>query len=357
LLILELGLVMGVWIDILHLGAAGQGTKARAILALELPAVLREFGNFSDGTSSYRGPLPKAIRHFAYSLPHVERPLLQTYESDLADYILESVMAEVERTLFLVELCCAQPEITLADLVALFPWTKGLNRSEQWKLSRIVRYLKSLIAKGILPSDSPGAATEFCAERLFEFDEIKYAVSNERLELSWNDFKDDHDRSDEFLCIDDSEESSDHYAEGADYGSIRMAEVVMNMTAPDDEFELKMDLRLLGESLGPELTALMEGMHVAKPIDGYRPIAWHNVFWRITEEFDWLALLLEIREPHQETDQALADHLAANYSYVIGISRPTIYRRRKCLDEACNQRIVVTLRDRFAAVRQNVLMS
>ena len=127
----------------------------------------------------------------------------------------------------------------------------------------------------------------------------------------------------------------------------------MNLACPDEEFELKMDLRLLGESLGPELTSLMESMHAAKPTDGYRPIAWHNVFWRVTDDYDWLAVLLEVKEPHQETDQALADHLAANYHDVAGVSRPSIYRRRKRLDGACDQRIVAMLRERFAAGQQN----
>lgn len=344
---------MGVWIDILRLGAAGQGAEARARLALGLPAALRDVSSLSGGTQSYRGVLPKAVRHFASGLPPGERPLLQTYECDLVDRILDDVMAEVERTLFLVELCRAQPEVTVADLVALFPWAKGLNRSEQWKQSRLVRYLKSFAAVGITLPESFVEDLPDEGEPLFDFNEIKYAVSHTRLERSWKDFKEDHDHGSEFLCIDDSEDAADVHAERADYGSIRMADVVMNLACPDEEFELKMDLRLLGESLGPELTSLMESMHTAKPTDGYRPIAWHNVFWRVSDDYDWLALLLEVKEPHQETDQALADHLAANYPDVAGVSRPSIYRRRKRLDGACDQKIVALLRERFASGRQH----
>lgn len=344
---------MGVWIDILRLGAAGQGAEARARLALELPAALRDVSSLSGGTQSYRGVLPKAVRHFASGLSSGERPLLQTYECDLVDRILDDVMAEVERTLFLVELCRAQPEVTIADLVALFPWAKGLNRSERWKQSRIIRYLKSLPAVGIPLPEGLAAGLADEGEPLFDFNEIKYAVSHTRLERSWKDFKEDHDHGSEFLCIDDSEDAVDVHAERADYGSISMAEVVMNLAYPDEEFELKIDLRLFGESLGPELTSLMESMHAAKPTGGYRPIAWHNVFWRLTDDYEWLALLLEVKEPHQETDQALADYLAASYPDVAGVSRPSIYRRRKRLDEACDQRIVAMLRERFATGQQN----
>ncbi|MCI0388700.1 MAG: hypothetical protein MOB07_08025 [Acidobacteria bacterium] len=343
---------MGIWLDILQLGAAGKASRALDKLTLEIPLTLREIGPFSEGAHFYRGALPKAVRHFASGLPPSERPLFQTYESDLVDRILDDVMAEVERTLFLVELCRAHPEITMADLVALFPWARGLNRSEQWKHSRIVRYLKSMIACGVLPPEITAAnleeVNEPLFEPLFEFDEIKYAVSHTRLERSWKDFKEDHDHGSEFLCIDDSGDISDVHAEGADYGSIRMIDVVMNMAGQDDEFELKMDLRMLGESLGPELTLLMEQMHIARPTDGYRPIAWHNVFWRVSDDYEWLALLLEMKEPHQETDQALANYLAASYTDVKGVSRPSIHRRRKSLDEACDRTIVSLLRERFA---------
>jgi hypothetical protein len=337
---------MGVWIDILQLGAAGKSAEARAKLSLDLPAALRDVNVFMAGPQSYQGPLPKAVRHFAASLPPSERSLLQTYECDLVDHILDDVMAEAERTLFLVELCRTQPEITLMDLVALFPWAAGLNRNEQWKQQRMARYLKSLTAIGIaLPAQL--VANVAVENSLFEFHEIKFAVAQKRLEYSWKDFKEDHEQGSAFLCIDDSEESTDSYAESSDYGSIRMAEVVLKMARPENDFDLQMDLRLAGEALGPELTTLMEQLHSAKPTDGYRPIAWHNVFWRVTEKYDWLALLLVVKEPQQETDQALAEHLAASYPDVVGVSRPTILRRRTRLDEACEEKIVTLLRERF----------
>ena len=52
---------MGIWIDILTLGATGQLLAARQKLALDLPLELRSFVASSRGSREYVGELPRAV--------------------------------------------------------------------------------------------------------------------------------------------------------------------------------------------------------------------------------------------------------------------------------------------------------
>jgi hypothetical protein len=111
---------------------------------------------------------------------------------------------------------------------------------------------------------------------------------------------------------------------------------------------LEMDLHILGTTLSRELTALMEELHRCKPGDGYRPVAWHNVFWNLISEYERLRLAIETREPFHDTDQALAAHIAAHYPEVTSTSRPVIVRRRQKLYAECVQKIHTRFLERFA---------
>ena len=57
---------MGIWLDILTLGATGQAAAARQKLALALPLALRSFVASSRGTREYVGELPRAVARFRY---------------------------------------------------------------------------------------------------------------------------------------------------------------------------------------------------------------------------------------------------------------------------------------------------
>jgi len=337
---------MGVWVEILKLGACGEGRAAREKLLSDLPISLRSFVPASEKIRQYRGPIPLAVRRFIANLGAGERALAQSGESDFVDYILDDVCAEVERTLLLAELCHRRPEATLTELRAVFPWAPGLKRSDEWKRKRIASYIKSFGASGVkLPTSIINAApNEGAAE--FQFDEIAYAVSPKRLEQSWKDFKDQMEWSEEFVGITLGEGATSGDAEFIDYGSIPSARLVDRLT-PSVEMEMELDLLLLGRELSPELNGLMEDLHAANVVDGYRPIAWHNVFWNISSEYDYLPLELEQRDPMRETDQELASHLAANYPNVKSASRPVVSRRRKRLHDACNERLIRRLRENF----------
>jgi hypothetical protein len=69
---------MGIWIDILTLGATGQAPAARQKLALDLPLALRSFAASSRGSREYAGELPRAVTRFRHSLSDAsERTLLE----------------------------------------------------------------------------------------------------------------------------------------------------------------------------------------------------------------------------------------------------------------------------------------
>jgi hypothetical protein len=338
---------MGVWAEILKLGASGEGRAAREKLVSELPLSLREFVPSSEGLRQYRGPIPLAVRRFIANLPTAARALAFSHECDFVDYILDDVCAEVERTLLLMEICNRRPGATLVELKAVFPWAPGLKRSDEWKRERIAGYIRSFIALGLdLPAQLINAlGNEGAAE--FRFDEIAYAASPKRLEQSWKDFKEQMDWSEEFVGITLGENETSSSAEYVDYGSISSARLRERLT-PSVEAETGLDLLLLGRELGPELNGLMEEMHAANAVDGYRPIAWHNVFWNVSSEYDYLPLELEQHDPLRDTDQELASHLAEHYPEVRSTSRPVVSRRRKRLEDACNERVIRCLRENFA---------
>lgn len=338
---------MGVWVEILKLGACGEGRAAREKLMSDLPLRLRRFAPSSVGLRQYQGPIPLAVRRFIANLPAGERALAQSSGCDFVDYILDDVCAEVERTLLLVELCHRRPEASLSELQAVFPWASGLKRSDEWKRKRIAGYIRSFVTAAVeIPASITNAASNEGAEE-FPFDEIAYAVSPTRLEQSWKDFKDQMEWGAEFVGITLGADETSSAVEFIDYSSIPSANLVAG-PEPYGEAETGLELLLLGKELSPELNELMEEMHAANAVDGYRPIAWHNVFWNVSSDYDYLPLMLEQRDPLRDTDQELALHLAENYPDVKSTSRPVVSRRRKRLFDACNERVIRRLRENFA---------
>lgn len=177
--------------------------------------------------------------------------------------------------------------------------------------------------------------------------EIAFAVAPKRLEWSWSDFKKQQGYGQEFLCIAEAEDEAGIWADGVDYGAISVATVVLQQT-PAQGRELEIDLHRLGNTLSQELTALMEELHRYKPSDGYRPVAWHYVFWNLVSEYERLRLTIETHEPFRATDQELADYIAMHYPEVTSTSRPVIVRRRQKLYAECVQKIQSRFLEKFA---------
>jgi len=339
---------MGIWLDILRLAADGNSGAARELLELKLPIALRDFVFSGAERRKYQGPVPDAVARYISKLSSSEGSLARFREYDLVDYVVDDVVAAVRRTLVLVQVIRARPDSSLDDLVTAFPWDPGLKRAAEWKRARIARLSSSMIAAGIpLPRPAGLAVTEE-VEEIYPFDEIAFATSNKRIEQSWWDFKKQQDLDAYYLTIVDSDQRTEVDSEGVDYGSISVAKIVLGTDSGVDH-ETILDLHLLGREIGPELTNLMEGLHESKPSEGYRPIAWHNVFWCLSSDYEGLHLNLSQVDPFCERDQELSEHIADNYREVVGASRPVIYRRRKTLHAACEQELLVRMRARFAS--------
>jgi hypothetical protein len=323
----------------------GNGEGAWALLAEDLPVALREpvFGNKSF---EYRGPLPKAVARFVSALPDRERSLARSVADELTDYIVDNVTAVVERTLVMVELCERQSTISLDELVEVLPWAPRMKLGEDWKRQRVIDELRSMVELGVPLPEHVSDLLAGEGKPRFEFNEIAFACAPRRLTLSWQDFKRDQQLDDRFVCVLASEDDASASAESFDYGSITMARVVLGASTPAD-LELRTDLRLLGSTLGPEIDSILESMHSAKPSDGFRPIAWHSVFWLICSDYEALQLALKILDPFCSTDQKLANWVADNYREVVGTSRPVILRRRKALHDACASLIHSAISEKF----------
>lgn len=318
------------------------------MIALDLRLALCEFPLTAQGGLPYRGPLPLAVRRFRAKLPEHERALVQSWEQEFVDYLLDGVLDGVARPLRLIELCLAYPNAALLELVELFPWEDGLKRAHKWKEDWVADHLRSLLAADITLS-APIVATlgEHGAPK-YEFNEVAYAVAPERLKRSWNDFKRHQGYDAQILTIADEEVGAGIADEGVDYGLVPMAEVVLSEITTQD-LELEIDLQLLGQRLSDDLTELLEKMHVAKPGDGYQPVAWHNVFWNLISEYVRLRLSLTTRDPLMETDRELADHIKVHYPEVKSVSRPAVLRRRRSLSAECVRLIEECFWKKFSA--------
>jgi hypothetical protein len=332
---------MGLWIEILKLGAEGKAGDARNLLA-KIPEEL---------TGRVRG----SVKRFINTLSADWQALGILYEEDLVDSIVTDVALSVEETLLLVELV-QQPEASVDHILSVFPWKERLKRSADQKRKRIADYLHSI---GDLGVDLPPAIQSMVAEEgesVFDFDETKYATSTVRVRRSWDGLKNELGLDTELdtkdpetgkkiygrlISIDDSESNTMVAAEQADYGRIYIRSVVEY--PPGTIYELHQ----LGEQLGPEVTEIMERMHAAKPKQGFRPISWHYVFWILSEEYENLLLQIRCLEPLCRTEDGLAEHLSQHHRDVVGTSRSTITRRRDRLYRACEDRIQERMRDRF----------
>lgn len=332
--------LMGVWIDILNSIARGDPEGERSRFIVRLLSVLLDDSPYAEevsGQTHYqKGPLTRAIDKFISSLYGKEKAQAEAYKDDLRDYIIDGVVADIEESIRLIELCWKNPQLELEEIVTISFWKPALCRSLDWKRNRAADLLRSMMAVGI-PLPSP--IITILGDRgipKFKFDEVANALSLHRIKRSWQDLR-NREQPPGLFCIVDTETDSGVAAEGVDYGSITISRVTLKLLASDAE--TSQDLEILSETLGPELTKMTEEMHLDEPGSGYRPIAWHRVFWDIDREYDYLQLILERRDPECDSDDELTKQIVDNYPDVTGKSRPFIYRRRKKLYNACKEKI------------------
>lgn len=336
---------MSIWIKVLRCGAEGTPEKARALLNDELIPGLRRVSTAADGNQRYEGPVPAAVRAFISRLPVSERSMAKAVEDELVDYVMDVAVNEVVRTLVLVELCNLDPGRPVDRLTAEIPWAPGLKKGENWKRKKVMDWLRSMPEAGVpIPPEIMESVSDE-GRPGYLFNERAYATSSLCLKRCWKDFKRKQGMGDKqrFFCLVESEKDDGVSAEFFDQCSIHMDEVVRELM-PGLDLETLTDLRLLGRVLSPGLSELMEKMHAEAPRDGYRPIAWHNVFWDLSDKYELLALTLEKRNPFLERDGRLVSHISENYEGLGGSSISFIQKRRKRLYKSCEEKIHAEVR-------------
>lgn len=325
---------MSIWIDILKSAVAGDTERASMLLHQQLPLSLRSFVYGTDG-ERYAGPLPKAVRWFIKGLEEPERTLAASYKDEFVDFIVDSVVDQVEQSLIFVVACTSREFDSLADLAAVYPWNAGLKRDQAWKMERVADLICSMQRQDIFLPPGILKLAEPSGREKFQFSEIAAAISAKRLWLSWGDFHDLINQEVGHLSLVD-EESQDDGAEneGMDFGVVTIAKVMLH-TGYGIEPELMVDLMDLGAAISRDLNTLLQQFHETKPKDGYPPVAWHHVFWNVSSDYEGLCLTIEMRTPFIEKDEELGKFVSLQYPEVVSTSRPVILRRRKALSEAC----------------------
>lgn len=317
---------MGIWLDALDEAANGELSDALDRVAHDLPPELRRFVETDERSRVYAGPVVSAIRRYAASKSTLERGRIASFECELVDAIVDDVVASVERSLLLVALCRDEPTATVDELVGRFPWATGLKRDLAWKRAWIADMLRSMHAEEIpLPAETIEQLGDEGTPR-FGFDEVAFAAAPERVDLTWKTLTRRLGLDREYSCLPD-DDGAGIGAEAVDFGGVRLW--------MEREWELESALHLVGRKLTTELSVLLETMHESKPADGYRPVAWHAVFWNLESDYEGLGMALRLLDPYCGTDGDLATHIAEHYRDVARTSRVAILRRRQKLTDAC----------------------
>lgn len=327
---------MGLWLDILRSGAEGDARTARRLLRHDLP--LQMLAPPDGGASISAGPLPRATRAFISNLSEPDRSAARHHENEFIHFIVDNVIAGIEKTLELVELCHARPLISLEQLAESFGWDVKLKRDPEWKRKRVADLLCSMRAAGVRLPDSISKLVLSEGTVRFKFSELDFATSPRRLEKSWTNFKRMQKLSVQFVGIVDDDASEETYAEAMSYGAVTATELTLR-TMIQVDIELELDMRQFGKELSGEITTMLAKLHADKPKDGYQVIAWHNVFWDVTSDYPRLRLTLEMRDPLCKTDEELRRYIVEHHPEVVGNGRVTILRRRQKLHGDCTERI------------------
>lgn len=332
---------MSLWLDILQHCASGDINAARRILQGDLLLLLRRPEALPHGGWRYVGPIPKTVRIFVSSLSDDNRGMLLSREEDFIDYITDLIIASVRRTMSLVDFCHQNPSLSLEEIAKQFDGWDGLKRGTEQKIDWVTKHIISMLKASItLPNPVTSDAKESDNSRIEPYGYQELAlVKSWQVERSWEDFKRQQELDSTHLCLfdEDREEEGRVADEGVDYGGVSIARVVLQLEGEDHSFTL--DLRMLGKKLSGELPSILENLHEGKPAFGYRPIAWHNVWWYLLSTYESIPMQLEVCEPLCEVDQTLANLLAKIYPEVVKPSRLNIFRRRTKLQDQCTARI------------------
>jgi len=333
---------MSFWAEILREVSINETQKASEIFNLDLPLALRNF-SYLDEDSYYQGAIPEMIRAFSAKLPDKERQTAQSRENDLIDFVLDSALKQIKRSVRLLQFCFEFSDYDLKTLAREFPYWEGYKRDETHKQKYIADILRSVVETGIhLPENLDEIAlTE--GEAKYGFNEIAL-IKRWNMERSWNDFKRKQEIGGGYKCLDERSESENPeiYAESLEYDIIAISEAAGNFV--EDENLSYLELKDLAAKLTPELETHLEDSHNRKPKHGYRPIAFHKAHWDLMEKYNVIPFRLKVEDPECRTDNELADHILQNYREVEKPSRQNINERRtkyqRGAEEKIKQRVV-----------------
>ncbi len=340
---------MSLWIDVLRLGAEGRSDEARFIIAREMSLSLCHYS--TKGPSGYDGPLPKAVRSYAAKLNTVERNRLLANETEFIEIVLDDVLHGIVKRLILVEFCFANPNLDFDQLVARYPWWSGLKRNNTWKAAWIADHLRSFIARRIALPPAIVITLGERGEAKYDFNELAWAIAPNRFEKSWKKYlKHLGPLASSFAIVDDLAGMS-VADESFDYGAISMAEVTSQLLAAPD-LDLNLDLEKMAVTVSQDITNVLANLHLVDPRECYQPVAWHNVFWKIVDDFDGLPLELETKVPQIDSDVRMVEHLRTHYTELNPVTRLTLHRRRHRLTSLCHDAIFSALRQIFDLDRE-----
>lgn len=333
---------MSLWLEILNKAAIGDHEGARELRFTLLQEI--RYASILNTNQPYNNPIEKMIFFFAAGMSDSEKGMIMSRLDDFADYIADLILSQVDRSVLLVEHAIANQDLTLEEFCESFKGWLGLKRSREKRMEWVVNHLSSMRSLGVPFSGGAlavGEASRIRVDTVFGY-EVKALVRRWDAQRSWNSFKDQQELDCDFQSLSD-DASESFTGEGFDYGALTSAKVALELADAGfgrSVLDTQLDLNALACELNVDLTNVMESLHSSKPKDGYRPIAWHNVWWDITEKYDGLPLSLELRDPACQSDQKLADHLLVNYPEVKKVNRLNLQRRRTRLNQSCDEMIL-----------------
>ena len=340
---------MSLWLKILNVAADGDEKTANFILNVELVEDLRFRVITSDPNKcSYDGPVAKAVMNFVRSLygtPDYE--LAWSRSEDFIDYIVDLIVAKIQRTVALVQFCRRFPELGIKEVANTFSGWAGLKRNRDYKINYVAQNLYSMKALGVCLSDSVAMAE--IAKQQFDITlgfEERALVKGWEIGRSWKDFVRQEELHHSYIAIDKPLDGN----EGTAYESVDLGYVPESKLSSNYSFQNianEYDFMEIGVAVTADLNSILEEFHSNKPHDGYRPIAWHNVWWHIYDKYIALALGLRGLDPVCDTDSLLAQHIAAHYPEILKVTRLNIQRRRSSLTVSCESHIVGFLREQL----------
>lgn len=324
-------------------GASGDADEARRLLRHDLPLALLEPSQDGGAARAYTGPLQRAVFWFIKQhVPYFEQQLARQNEEDFLMYIFQDVLVGVEKPLLLIELCLSDPGATLDELVNSFAWRAKLKRSPAQKREWVVDQLRSMLKLGVpLPREIIATVGDE-GEAKYEYNERAFATSLDRMQKSWKGFKHAQGLDVAFAGINTSDTSEGVEAEAIDVGVRLKARLVLS-EEPEILIGSNHDIIIIGKELGPEITNLLDDMHTAAPLDGYYPIAWHKVFWKLCDKYLEVPLELRRDKPYLMEDGTLKDYIVTHYTEVRGKSLSFVRNRREGLEKRCNQVVMTRL--------------